>query len=258
MRCLRFGDKALSSLQVEIWVSATFVRPLTLVAELAAVSADIQGSFDINIWRRCLKAKVSLHHPPQVLKWCPIRSPRLSHRLILPKDDLQVYSQKVRLLLETWPEGKYTELATRLVLNCAGSAFLKLQLHQQEIMVNEKKSIRKIIEILGGHWGQISLEKRHAYAERALYRCTQKAEDTADSYLARADIMWTELNSRDLKLADLQAYETLHGSALSAEDTKKVLVDSDAAGKGDLSITKVSSAIRLLGAGFFQEVTGVK
>ena len=240
MRCLRFEEKALSSLQVEIWVSATFVRPLTLVAELAAVSADIQGSFDINIWRRCLKAKVSVHHPPQVLKWCPIRTPRLS-RLILPKDDLQVYSQKVRLLLEAWPEGKYTELATRLVLNCAGSAFLKLQLHQEEIMVNEKKSSRKIIEILGGHWGQISLEKRHAYAERALYRCAQKADETADSYLARADIMWTELNSRDLKLADLQAYETLHGSALSAED-----------------ITKVSSAIRLLGAGFFQEVTGVK
>ena len=51
---------------------------------------------------------------------------------------------------------------------------------------------------------------------------------------------------------------TLRGSTLSADDKKKVLVDSDAAGKGDLSITKVSSAIRLLGAGFFQDVTGVK
>jgi hypothetical protein len=56
-------------------------------------------------------------------------------------------------------------------------------------MVNEKKSIQKIIEILGGHWGQISLEKRYEYAERALYRCTQKSDETADSYLARADIM---------------------------------------------------------------------
>ena len=29
------------------------------------------------------------------------------------KDDLQVYSQKVMLLLEAWPTGRYTELATR-------------------------------------------------------------------------------------------------------------------------------------------------
>ena len=32
------------------------------------------------------------------------------------KDDLQVYQQKAALLLEAWPVGKYTELATRLIL----------------------------------------------------------------------------------------------------------------------------------------------
>ena len=41
------------------------------------------------------------------------------------KDDLQVYSQKVALLVEAWPQTKYTELATRLILNCVGSAFQK-------------------------------------------------------------------------------------------------------------------------------------
>ena len=125
-------------------------------------------------------------------------------------------------------------------------------------MGNDKQSIKKIIEILGGHWGQISLERRYEFAERALYKCVQKTDETADSYLARADIMWTELNSRNMKLADLQAYVTLRGSNLSSEDKKKVLVDSDAAGTGDLTVQKVSSAIRLLGAGFFHEVTGVK
>lgn len=33
------------------------------------------------------------------------------------KDDLQVYTQKVELLLEAWPSTKYGELATRLILN---------------------------------------------------------------------------------------------------------------------------------------------
>ena len=174
------------------------------------------------------------------------------------KDDLQVYVQKVNLLLEAWPSGKYTELVTRLILNTSGSAFMKLQLHQKELMVNERASVQRLVELLGGHWGQINLEKRYEYAERALFKCSQKADESADSYLARADIMWTELNSREMKLSDLQAYITLRGSNLSSEDKKKVLVDADAAGSGDLSIQKVGSAIRMLGAGFFHDVTGVK
>eukprot|EP00435_Cladocopium_sp_Y103_P013529 s1772_g3.t1 len=172
------------------------------------------------------------------------------------KDDLQVYSQKVMLLLEAWPASKYTELATRLILNCSGSAFKKLQLHQSEITVNERKSIQRIIELLGGHWGQIDLEQRYEYAERALYKCQQKSDESADSYLARADIMWTELNSRKFQLSDLQAYVTLRGSTLSSDDKKRVLLDADAANKGSLTVDKVSAAIRMLGAGFFHEMTG--
>ena len=58
------------------------------------------------------------------------------------KDDLQVYSQKVMLLLDAWPTRNYTELTTRLILNCSGSAFMKLQQHQTELMENERKSIK--------------------------------------------------------------------------------------------------------------------
>ena len=171
------------------------------------------------------------------------------------KDDLQVYTQKVELLLEAWPSAKYSELATRLILNCSGSAFKKLQLHQAEITQNERKSIQRIIELLGGHWGQIPLERRYEFAERALYKCAQKGDESADSYLARADIMWTELNNTQFKINDLQAYVTLRGSMLSAEDKKRVLIDADVADKGELTVSRVSSSIRMLGAGFFQEMT---
>ena len=159
------------------------------------------------------------------------------------------------LLLEAWPSNKYLECATRLILNRSGSAFKKLQLHQAELTQNDKKSIQRIIELLGGHWGQIDLEQRYEYAERALYKCAQKSDESADSYLARADIMWTELNSKKFQLSDLQAYVTLRGSVLSAEDKKRVLLDADAANNGQLTVSKVSAAIRMLGAGFFQEMT---
>ena len=168
------------------------------------------------------------------------------------KDDLQVYQQKVALLLEAWPSGKYTELATRLILNCAGSAFKKLQLHQAELMVNDRKSIQRIVELLGGHWGQIHLEQKYEFAERALYKCMQKSDESADSYLARADIMRTELNSKKFQLSDLQAYVTLRGSILSAEDKKRVLIDADVTDKGELTVARVGASIRMLGAGFFR------
>lgn len=101
------------------------------------------------------------------------------------KDDLQVYCQKVELLTATWREGKYTELATRLILGRQGTAFMKLQLCRDEITKNDRKSIKRIIELLGGQWGAIPLEKKFEAAERALYRCQQKSDESNDSYLAR-------------------------------------------------------------------------
>lgn len=174
------------------------------------------------------------------------------------RDDVQVYSQKVNLLLNAWPDGKYTELATRLILGTSGSAFNKLQIHQAEITKNDKKSIQKIVELLGGQWGQINLERRYEYVEKALFRCSQKSDETADSYLARADVMWSELLAKGIALKDIQAYITLRGSLLTPEDKKRVLLDVDAASSGHLTIEKVSSAIRMLGAGFFHEITGGK
>ena len=174
------------------------------------------------------------------------------------KDDLTAYTKKVQLLTGMWPDGKWTELATRLILGCQGSAFFKLQLHQQEVTKNERKSVQRIIELLGGHWGQINLEKQYEHVERALFRCQQKQDESSDSFLARADIIWAELLSKGITLEDIQPYITLRGSLLGSDDKKRVLLDIDAAGTGKLSMDKVASSIRMLGAGFFHDVTGLK
>ena len=47
-------------------------------------------------------------------------------------DDIKVYSQKVELLTSAWPSNRLSELATRLILGCSGSAFSKLQLKQKD------------------------------------------------------------------------------------------------------------------------------
>ena len=57
------------------------------------------------------------------------------------KDSLEIWTQKVELLVGAWPPQKLTELATRLILNCSGSAFQKLSLHRDELIRNDVKAI---------------------------------------------------------------------------------------------------------------------
>ena len=64
--------------------------------------------------------------------------------------------------------------------------------------------------------------------------------------------------TQELSLDYLQAYVTLRGSALSSEDKKRVIIDSDNALEGKLTMVKVQESIRMLGTSFFQEMTGNK
>ena len=173
-------------------------------------------------------------------------------------DNVEIWTSKVELLLSTWPTDKINELATRLILGCKGTAYQKLQLLRSEVLTGEAKGIQRLVEIVGGTWGQIPLEKKFELAERALYRSSQKADETSDSYLSRSDVLWTELLSKKVDLKELQAYIVLRGSKLSADDKKRVIIESKAEAGGQLTMEKVTSAIRLLGSGFFQEYTGMR
>jgi len=172
------------------------------------------------------------------------------------KDDLQLYQQKVQLVFSAWPPSKINELITRLILNTTGTAFSKLQLHHTELCINDEKGVKRLIELLGGHWGKTGLERRYADAEKALYQCVQQSDESHDSYLARADVLWTRLMSQKLALEDLQAYVTLRGAILSSEDKKRVIIDSDNSLEGKLTMVKVTESIRMLGTSFFQDMTG--
>ena len=68
-------------------------------------------------------------------------------------DDVQVWTGKVELLLATWPKEKLNELAMRLILNCKGSLFMKLQLHKDEIMTGDTKGVKRLVALVGGFLG---------------------------------------------------------------------------------------------------------
>lgn len=171
-------------------------------------------------------------------------------------DNVEIWASKVELLAATWPATKLTELSTRLILGCKGTAYQKLQLHQKELLVNDPKSIQKLVELVGGTWGQIPLEKKFELVERAIFRGQQKNDETADSFVSRNDVVWTELLAKNIKMEEIRAYVLLRGSKLANEDKKRVIVESGAESGGALDVKRVTAAIRMLGSGFFQELTG--
>ena len=60
------------------------------------------------------------------------------------KDDMTMYQQRVELVLAAWPQNRIQELVTRLILNCQGSAFQKLQLHHHELSSGDEKAVKKL------------------------------------------------------------------------------------------------------------------
>ena len=83
-------------------------------------------------------------------------------------DNVDIWASKVSLLLAAWPENKIAELATRLILNTKGTAYQKLRLNQKEILVDDRKGIQRLVELVGGLWGQVPLEHRYELVEKAL------------------------------------------------------------------------------------------
>ena len=95
-------------------------------------------------------------------------------------------------------------------------------------MTGDQKGVERLVKTLGGQWGKISLEGKYETFEKAVYRCQQRSDESHDSYLARADVLWTELLSSKVTLQELQAYAILRGSQLSADDKKPVILESEA------------------------------
>ena len=108
---------------------------------------------------------------------------------------------------------------------------------------------------------KVPLEIKDDAAEKTLFRCVQKPEESNDSFLARSNLAWSEFaiilaKEPGAKLEELQACTTLRGS--QAEDTKCVLIKIGAENGGVLMIKCVTAAVGMLGASFFQDYTGEK
>ena len=167
--------------------------------------------------------------------------------------DLTEYSRKLEFLAGIWPVEHLNQLAPRAALQCKGSAFQKVvRLSPEKLKVSSVDGVKLLVTTLGGVWGKTTLEDRFEKFERAMFGLSQKSDESNESYVARHDIVFEDLVTQGITFQDVRAYVLLRNSALSAEDKKRVLVES----KGELKYDAVTTAIKMLGAKFFQDVQG--
>ena len=145
-------------------------------------------------------------------------------------------------------------LAPRVALLTEGTAFKKVSRLSPEKLKATDTSGVKLMESLGGAWGATILEEKYEHFEKAVYGTHQRSDETNDSYLARHDHHFEELLSQSTSFEELRAYILIRQSQLSADDKKRIVLES----KGSLTYKHVREQVRLLGSRFFGDVQGLR
>ena len=152
-------------------------------------------------------------------------------------------SKRLQFLKEMWLAEHLPLLGPRAALLVEGAAFQKVSRISPE-KLKSANGVTILAEQLGGSWGRLQVEDKFHYFEQAIFQTQQKQDETNDAYIARYDAQFKELLSRKVGLEEIRAYVLLRHSRLTAEDKKRVIVES----KGDLQYSETIKAIRLLGS----------
>ena len=144
-------------------------------------------------------------------------------------DDAREYVEKVRFIASVCPAKDRPMLAPRLAMLCKGTAWA-------QVRAIDGKTLLQALSV----WEEAAELQTFDKVERALFRTTQKSDESAMSYVNRLNVAFHEI--RDLTLGQVQAFIMLRQSILTSEDKRKVLVLAN----GELSPDKIDRAMRSL------------
>ena len=165
--------------------------------------------------------------------------------------DINDYSRRLQFLAELWPKEQLGQLAPRAAMMCEGTAFQKaIRIDPSKLKSNDTSGVKLLVQTLGGIWGRSTTETKYERFEKAIFGTIQKSDESNESYVARHEVQYEDLLSMGLTLEELRAYVLLRNSCLSADDKKRIIIDS----AGTLDYKKVTSSLQLLGSRFFGEL----
>ena len=167
--------------------------------------------------------------------------------------DINEFTKKLEFLSQIWPVEALPQLAPRVCLMCEGSAFQKvIRLSPEKLKVSSTEGCKLVVATLGGVWGRSQVELKFEKFEKAIFGTVQKADESNESYVARHEIHFEELQTMGITIEEMRAYILIRNSSLPTEDRKRIVVES----KGNLVYQDVISTLKLLGSRFFNDVQG--
>ena len=135
-------------------------------------------------------------------------------------DDPREYRDKVKFLHSICPKKDRSMLAPRLAMLLKGTAWAQVRAMNTEKLVDPENGVTALLQAIST-WEEAEEMQLYDKFEKALYRTTQKSDESTQSFVNRMSVAFHELG--DTAVQDIRAFILLRQASLSTEDKKRVL-----------------------------------
>eukprot|EP00435_Cladocopium_sp_Y103_P017364 s1359_g4.t1 len=136
------------------------------------------------------------------------------------QDDPREYRDKVTFLHGICPKKDRMMLAPRLAMLMKGTAWAQVKQIAPEKLTEPETGVKALLQAIST-WEETEEMQLYDKFEKAIYRTTQRSDETTQSYVNRLAVSFHELGTLTVK--DIKAFIVLRQSALGVEDKKRVL-----------------------------------
>ena len=135
-------------------------------------------------------------------------------------DNVREYIEKVKFLDGICPSRDRAMLAPRLAMLCKGTAWGQVKGIPASQLTDAENGVKNLLTALST-WEESSEMRTFELFEKAIYKTTQRHDESTMSYVNRMQVAFNELGTTSLE--EVRAFLLLRQSSLTTEDKKKVL-----------------------------------
>jgi hypothetical protein len=135
-------------------------------------------------------------------------------------DDPKEYRDKIKFLHSICPKKDKPMLAPRLAMLMKGTAWAQVRALSTEKLTDGENGVTVLLQAIST-WEEAEEMQLYDKFEKALYRTTQRSDETTQSFVNRMSVSFHELG--ETLVQDIRAFIMLRQASLSTEDKKRVL-----------------------------------
>ena len=166
-------------------------------------------------------------------------------------DEPREYVEKVRFLQQVCPARDKSMLAPRLALLMKGTAWGQVRALDAAKLADPDHGVDLLLSTVAKREDSQEIQTFEKF-EKALYKISQKSDETTMSYVNRLEVAFQDLGK--VSISDMKSFILLRQSYLTSEDKKRILVMT----QGELKEEKISAAMRQLSTKVLTGQTEVK